>query len=69
MNDFEVALRNLNVESEKIKKMEVELRMAQQLFNEKFFGFLKENGMPENFSLSELAMFAIRKAKSTIIAP
>lgn len=68
MTDFETTLTKIAKESAEIQKKELALKQEQQLFMEKLYGFLKENGLPENFTLPELAMLAIRKSKS-IIAP
>ena len=62
-NEFEKTLSKLCEESEQIQKMEMELKARAQLFTEKMAGFLKEQGLPDNFTIPQLAMFAIRKAR------
>ena len=53
-------------EAEVIKKKEATLRMEQKMFGEKLHGFLKENGLPDDFSLPELCMLAVRKCRELI---
>lgn len=64
MNEFETALFELNKEAEEIAKSEAELQMRGKLFSEKLFGFLKESGLPPNYTLPQLALLAIRKARA-----
>jgi hypothetical protein len=63
MNEFELTLMKLNTESEETQVAELELRQRAQLFNQKLMGFLKENGLPENFTLPQLALLAARKCR------
>jgi len=66
MNKFEEAIEKLVEESRDIQKRELMLREEAKMFNEKFMGFLRENGLPENFTLPLALNIAIKKAKSTI---
>ena len=68
MNDFESTLAKLAEESAEIQKKEMTLKTEQQLFMEKLYGFLKEHGLSENFTLPELAMLAVRKSKLIVSA-
>jgi len=63
MNPFETQLMELAKEAEGIKKQEAEVQTKGRLFNEKLIGFLKENGLPENFTMPELALLAIRQSR------
>lgn len=64
MTDFEVTLLTLSKEASDLQKKQIELRSEIALFDNKLQGFLKENGLPENFTLPELALLAIRKSRS-----
>lgn len=68
MTDFEITLAKLADESAEIQKKEMTLKQEQQLFMQKLYGFLKEHGLSENFTLPELAMLAVRKSKMIVIA-
>lgn len=63
MNEFEVQLMKLSEEADDIQKQELELRQKGQIFNDKLMGFLKEHGLPQNFTLPHLALLSIRKAR------
>lgn len=63
MNEFETQLIKLHTEAEELQKLEIELQMKVKIFAEKQVGFLKEYGLPENWTLPQLALLAIRKAR------
>lgn len=63
MSDFETALQGFLAESLDIQKLERELETKQSMFSEKLFGFLRQNGLPEKFTLPELMQLAIRKTQ------
>lgn len=62
--EFEQQLKKLGEEGDEIQKEELSLRQKQGLFMDKLHGFLKEQGLPENFTLPQLALFAIRKSRA-----
>lgn len=63
MNAFEIQLMKLTEESQELQKGEMELRSKAQLFNQKLMGFLKEHGLPDDFTLPQLALLSIRKSR------
>ncbi len=69
MNDFEASLSRFVEESAALQKRELALQQEGQLFMQKWMGFMKENGLPENFTLPELAALAVKKSRSLIVAP
>lgn len=62
-SEFESQLKKLCDESDDLQKTEMELKTKTQLFHEKLGGFLKEQGLPDNFTIPQLALFAIRKSR------
>lgn len=64
MTEFETQLAKLEEEATGIQKSEGELRIKVQIFTQKLMGFLKENGLPEDFTLPQLALLAIRKSRA-----
>ena len=70
MNQFKKQLDEFLKDSLAIQKMEMEVQTKSKLFMEKFMGFLKQNGLPENFTLAEMCALAVKKAtESPIIMP
>lgn len=67
MNDFERALSSLVGEATEIQERESKLKVDQQIFMNKWSGFMKEAGLPENFTLPQLAMLSVRKARELIL--
>lgn len=63
MNEFETTLMKLSEEAGEIQKTELELRGRAQLFNQKLMGFLKEQGLPEDFTVPQLALLSIRRSR------
>jgi hypothetical protein len=66
MNDFETTLLKLAEEAGSLQKQELTLRTETQLFNQKFMGFLKQNGLPEDFTLPQLALLSVKKSRELI---
>lgn len=63
MTEFHKQLLKFAEESNGIQKRTVQLQADAETYNQKFAGFLKENGLPENFTLPEIALLAIRKSQ------
>lgn len=66
MNNFETTLVKFVEESESLQKRELALNQENRLFGEKLAGFLKEHGLPENFTVPQLAILAVRKSRELI---
>lgn len=64
MNDFELTVMKLSEEATEIQKTEIELRTKAQMFNQKLMGFFKEQGLPDDFTLPQLVLLAIRKSRA-----
>lgn len=65
-NDFEMTLVKFCEEAEVLQKKELALKGEQQLFMQKWVGFMKESGLPEDFTMPEMALLAIKKSRSLI---
>jgi len=64
MTDFEQTLRKLNDEAFLIQQEEITLQAKAKLFQQKLSGFLKESGLPDNFTVPELALLAVKKSRA-----
>ena len=64
---FQQTLEQFDKEMQELKKLGAELQARSKIVNEKLGGFFKENGLPENFTMTELALLALRKGKSDLI--
>ncbi len=63
MNEFEKTLIKFREEADEIQKVELDFQMRAKFFNEKWHAFLKENGLPENFTMPGMVLLAIRKTR------
>jgi len=64
MTQFEETLTKFNNEAAELQKQEIELQAKARMFQERFIGFLKENGVPENHTTPGLLLLAIRKSRT-----
>lgn len=69
MNAFETTLNQLLEEAEVIRKQEATINLAKGMFHDKMMGFLKEAGLPKDFTLPELMSLSVRKSRESIIIP
>jgi hypothetical protein len=63
MTEFHKQMLKFVEESQDIQKRTAQLQADTGIFNEKLGSFLKESGLPENFSIPEICLLAIRKAQ------
>ncbi len=62
-NEFETQLRQFAVESEALQIRERDLKNDSEFFLQKFQGFMKENGLTQEWTLPQLALLAVKKSK------
>lgn len=63
MNEFFEAVLKFEAEAEELQKAEILHQQKARLFTEKLMGFLKQYGLPENFTLPQLMLLAVRKSR------
>ncbi len=62
-NQFETQLMQLDADATKLQEAEQRLQHQAVAFREKLNAFLKENGLPSDFTLPQLALLAIRQSR------
>lgn len=61
--EFTKTLDKFIEESEAIQKMELDVKHQSKLFHDKFFAWLKEQGLAENFTLPMLMRLGVNKSR------
>lgn len=68
MNDFEQTISKFVAEGEELQKKEMALRAETDLYSQKWVGFMKASGLPENFTIAHVALLAIKKSRELVLA-